>query len=75
MWRAVTYCSTIACRLKKQYRMHPEVSAWPNKYFYNGELENGVTDEDRTAEYHFEVCWSVHESHCDWPLCLCSKRA
>ena len=31
-------------RLQVQYRMHPELSAFPSNIFYEGSLQNGVTD-------------------------------
>jgi len=31
-------------RLQVQYRMHPALSTFPNKVFYEGSLENGVTE-------------------------------
>eukprot|EP00467_Chlorarachnion_reptans_P000483 CAMPEP_0114530018 /NCGR_PEP_ID=MMETSP0109-20121206/25184_1 /TAXON_ID=29199 /ORGANISM="Chlorarachnion reptans, Strain CCCM449" /LENGTH=1002 /DNA_ID=CAMNT_0001712539 /DNA_START=40 /DNA_END=3047 /DNA_ORIENTATION=- len=33
--------------LRIQYRMHPIVSQWPNKRFYNGLLMDGITAEER----------------------------
>jgi regulator of nonsense transcripts 1 len=30
-------------RLQVQYRMHPELSAFPSNIFYEGSLQNGVT--------------------------------
>ncbi|PFH31973.1 RNA helicase (UPF2 interacting domain) protein [Besnoitia besnoiti] len=35
-------------RLKVQYRMHPALSFFPSYFFYEGELQNGVTMKDRT---------------------------
>ena len=34
-------------RLKIQYRMHPSISLFPSKCFYESQLNNGVTEEDR----------------------------
>lgn len=36
-------------RLVVQYRMHPSLSEFPSNTFYEGSLQNGVTEEDRTA--------------------------
>tara|TARA_B100000945_G_scaffold9420_1_gene7595 strand:+ start:33739 stop:35667 length:1929 start_codon:yes stop_codon:yes gene_type:complete len=35
--------------LTTQYRMHPSISEFPNKQFYDGMLEDGVGEEDRDA--------------------------
>lgn len=34
-------------RLQVQYRMHPALSAFPSNVFYEGSLQNGVTEADR----------------------------
>lgn len=34
-------------RLQIQYRMHPALSEFPSNMFYEGSLQNGVTEEDR----------------------------
>jgi regulator of nonsense transcripts 1 len=34
-------------RLQVQYRMHPSLSAFPSNMFYEGSLQNGVTEADR----------------------------
>lgn len=34
-------------RLQVQYRMHPMLSAFPSNMFYEGSLQNGVTEADR----------------------------
>lgn len=41
--------SSILCGLQTQYRMHPEICRWPNKYFYRGEL---ISDP---STYHLKV--------------------
>ena len=33
--------------LKEQRRMHPLLAEFPNNYFYEGQLINGVTEKDR----------------------------
>ncbi|CAM9844197.1 unnamed protein product, partial [Discosporangium mesarthrocarpum] len=35
-------------RLQVQYRMHPCLSEWPSNMFYEGTLQNGVTEAERT---------------------------
>ena len=35
-------------RLQVQYRMHPSLSAFPSNAFYDGSLQNGVSDIERT---------------------------
>lgn len=32
-------------QLKIQYRMHPDISIWPNQHFYNGTIQDGTTRE------------------------------
>ena len=34
--------------LQVQYRMHPCLSAFPSNMFYEGTLQNGVTEDERT---------------------------
>ncbi len=34
-------------RLQVQYRMHPCLSVWPSCTFYEGSLQNGITNFDR----------------------------
>ncbi|TRY66918.1 hypothetical protein TCAL_04359 [Tigriopus californicus] len=40
-------------RLEVQYRMHPELSAFPSNFFYDGTLQNGVSGEDRRLNIDF----------------------
>lgn len=37
-------------RLSIQYRMHPELSKFPSNMFYDGTLQNGVTEEQRVRK-------------------------
>ena len=39
--------------LTTQYRMHPVIREWPSERFYGGQLEYGVTAEERTAPAGF----------------------
>lgn len=34
-------------RLQVQYRMHPELTYFPSNTFYDGTLQNGITERDR----------------------------
>jgi regulator of nonsense transcripts 1 len=40
-------------RLEVQYRMHPELSAFPSNFFYEGSLQNGVSAEERRLQIDF----------------------
>ena len=33
--------------------MHPELSAFPSNFFYDGSLQNGVSGEDRRLDIDF----------------------
>ena len=39
--------------LTTQYRMHPVIREWPSERFYGGQLEDGITAEERTAPAGF----------------------
>jgi len=39
--------------LTTQYRMHPVIREWPSERFYGGQLEDGVSPEDRPAPAGF----------------------
>jgi len=43
-------------RLEYQYRMHPALSEWPSNMFYEGALQNGVTDAQRSTS-QFDLPW------------------
>lgn len=45
-------------RLEVQYRMHPALSEFPSNMFYDGSLQNGITNEDRT----------ILNSNFPWPI-------
>lgn len=38
-------------RLKIQYRMHSSILEWSNKTFYDGDIQSGCTDEDRSLPF------------------------
>lgn len=38
-------------RLQVQYRMHPALSEFPSNMFYEGSLQNGVTESDRQLRH------------------------
>ncbi|VDM94925.1 unnamed protein product [Thelazia callipaeda] len=45
-------------RLQVQYRMHPALSAFPSNVFYEGSLQNGVTEGERQLsgiDWHWPV--------------------
>lgn len=50
-------------RLEYQYRMHPALSEWPSNMFYEGALQNGVSDNDRSTS-KFNLPWP----HPDRPM-------
>lgn len=37
-------------RLAVQYRMHPSLSSFPSNMFYDGALQNGISDNDRMRQ-------------------------
>ena len=39
--------------LDTQYRMHPHLSYFPSNTFYDGTLQNGITDKDRKVNTQF----------------------
>lgn len=45
-------------RLEVQYRMHPCLSEFPSNMFYDGSLQNGITNADRTV-YHSTFPWPI----------------
>ncbi|OAF66350.1 hypothetical protein A3Q56_05905 [Intoshia linei] len=42
--------------LKVQYRMHPTLSAFSSDAFYEGSLQNGITESERTME-KYDIPW------------------
>lgn len=59
--------------LKEQYRMHPDIAAWPSAYFYDGQLVTPpATHAQYSAAFHalaafpplaFYDCRSAHLAH------------
>ncbi|KAG0421712.1 Regulator of nonsense transcripts 1, partial [Dictyocoela muelleri] len=51
--------------LSVQYRMHPQIADWPNKVFYEGKLENGISDFDRISIFKnptfFHACYGQEQ--------------
>lgn len=43
--------------LNAQYRMHPKLSLYPSKTFYNGQVQDGITAEARTLSKEFGQIW------------------
>lgn len=41
--------------LDTQYRMHPDISAFPSKTFYNSDLKDGTSLPDGTVKPGFDV--------------------
>lgn len=47
-------------RLEVQYRMHPCLSEFPSNMFYDGSLQNGITNEDRQV-LNSKFPWPIRE--------------
>ena len=45
--------------LEVQYRMHPSLSQFPSEFFYDGDLKNGVSREQRTMAQLRDFPWPV----------------
>lgn len=43
--------------LTVQYRMHPAIRKFPGRHFYNDELRDGITEQDRECEFHGNPCF------------------
>lgn len=48
--------------LDTQYRMHPQISEFPVKKFYQGELKNGVTEEQKSWP---SIKYPLYFYHCN----------
>ncbi|ORC87767.1 putative regulator of nonsense transcripts 1, putative,nonsense mRNA reducing factor 1 [Trypanosoma theileri] len=53
LFERLLYVGHRAFRLDVQYRMHPSLSNFPSSYFYEGTLQNGVTEMERNASRVF----------------------
>lgn len=49
-------------RLQVQYRMHPALSAFPSNVFYEGSLQNGVTERNSPS-----LPFPSPDLHLNWP--------
>ena len=49
-------------RLEVQYRMHPCLSEFPSNTFYEGSLQNGVTEHERLVVDGTGFAWPVKET-------------
>ena len=59
--------------LQAQYRMHPDISAFPARYFYAEDLKDGVTGAQKAAVHHAEVRAKLLLS-LQW-FCACERPA
>jgi len=48
-------------RLQVQYRMHPCLSEFPSNFFYEGSLQNGITEPERIRK-NVDFPWPVPET-------------
>ena len=55
------------CMLNRQYRMHPAISRISNTLFYNREIEDGVTPEDRATQVQPFAAYPVMFVNCSHP--------
>ena len=53
MYRLADLCQQPTLMLEEQYRMHPSISSWPSKQYYNGRLRNGASIDTRPGLYNF----------------------
>lgn len=44
LFERLVYLENRPIRLQVQYRMHPALSSFPSNVFYEGSLQNGVTE-------------------------------
>lgn len=53
-------CGWPVCMLDEQYRMHPDISRFPSKFFYEGRLLDGVgiNTTSRGALFHKQPCFA-----------------
>lgn len=58
LFERLVVLGNVPIRLEVQYRMHPSLSDFPSNMFYEGSLQNGVTEKQRFIE----------ESTLRWPV-------
>jgi regulator of nonsense transcripts 1 len=61
MFERLVHLNMQPIRLNIQYRMHPCLSKFPSNTFYDGELQNGVTFEQRVRK-DVDFPWPVAET-------------
>jgi hypothetical protein len=49
--RLIDQCKQPALMLNIQYRMHPAISAWPSRRYYNGALRDGTSSRPQPADF------------------------
>lgn len=60
MFERFVDCGMKPFTLNIQYRMNPNISAFPSKTFYNGLLKDGVTLDDRRWIYRYQLRRNSH---------------
>lgn len=60
LFERLVVLGTRPIRLQVQYRMHPCLSAFPSNVFYEGSLQNGVTEAERQLP-NLDWHWPEHD--------------
>ncbi len=68
LYRRLPADSPYADMLNCQWRMHPDIATFPNRYFYNGQLTNG-TAEHQTSSLPF-----VYQGDDEWIKTIATRR-
>ena len=58
LFERLTMAGVVPLMLEVQYRMHPELSAYPSVAFYDGRLRDGVTAQQRVSELTLKQPWN-----------------
>lgn len=58
MFERLVHLGNKPYRLHLQYRMHPAISEFPSNTFYEGTLQNGVSDRERIFP-NLEFAWPI----------------